>query len=86
MPRVFFSALLWLALISRGHASDGTAVKFSITGEKLQIEYTCREVDWERTVFVALKSGAEPGSAVVPFPSLLRGRPSSCPSKPTGES
>ncbi len=53
--------------MSTALASQDPFMKFSIAQEKLQIDYGSREVDWERTVFVALQSGSEPGSAVIPF-------------------
>ena len=59
--------------MSNGLANDGATVRFSITGEKLQIDYSCRDVDWERTVFVALKTGSETGSAVIPFGESFEG-------------
>ncbi len=60
-------ALAWIALMSTAHGSEDPVVKFSIAREKLQIEYNCREVDWERTVFLALQTDSEMGSAVIPF-------------------
>ena len=54
--------------------SDGTTVKFSIARDKLQIEYSCPGgVDWERTVFFALQTKTEAGSAVVPFSETFEG-------------
>ncbi len=71
MARSYLWALVWLGLMSSASASELPVVRFSIAQEKLQIEYSCREVEWERTVFIALQTGAEMGSAVgsavVPF-------------------
>ncbi len=54
-------------------AQDGPTLKFSIQGEKLQIDYSSRDQDWERTIFLALKTGSEAGSAVVPFGESYEG-------------
>ena len=54
--------------------SDGATVGFSIAQGKLQIEYRCpKGGDGERTVFLALQTRMEAGSAVVPFSETLEG-------------
>jgi glycosidase len=54
--------------------SDGATAKFSIARDKLQIEYSCPSgCDWERTVFLALQTTTEAGSAVVPFSETFEG-------------
>jgi len=67
MLRFLLWASTWLGLMSAAFAGDGPVVKFSIAQEKLQIEYRCHEADGERTVFVALQTSTEAGSAVLPF-------------------
>ncbi len=67
MARIFLCALASLGLMSTALASDDPVVKFSIEEEKLEIDYRGGEVDWERTVFVALRTGSGLGSAVIPF-------------------
>jgi glycosidase len=60
--------------MSSAFGSNGAAIKFSIAQDKLQIEYNCPgSVDWERTVFLALQTKAEAGSAVVPFSEAFEG-------------
>ena len=67
MARLFLGALTWLGLMSTALAGEDARVKLSIAHEKLQIEYRCREVEPERTVFLALHTGSKIGSAVLPF-------------------
>ncbi len=67
MLRIFLWASIWLGLMSAAFAGDGPIVKFSLAQEKLQIEYRSHHADEERTVFVALQTGTEAGSAVLPF-------------------
>ena len=67
MLRFFLWAFIWLGLMTAAFAVDAPDVKFSIAQETLQIEYRSDEVDWERTVFVALRTGSGLGSAVIPF-------------------
>ncbi len=70
--RVLCAPLLF-GMMSPLLAQDGPSLKFSIHGEKLQIDYSSRDQDWERTVFLALKTGSETGSAVVPFGETFEG-------------
>ncbi|HEY3664104.1 MAG TPA: alpha-amylase family glycosyl hydrolase, partial [Chthoniobacterales bacterium] len=67
MARTLLWPFVWLGLMSTARASEVPVVRFSIAHENLQINYSWREVDWERTVFIALQTGTEMGSAVVPF-------------------
>ena len=67
MLRFLLWAFIWLGLMTAAFAVDAPVVKFSIAQEELQIEYRSDEVDWERTVFVALRTGSGLGSAVIPF-------------------
>jgi hypothetical protein len=54
--------------------SDGAILKFSITQDKLRVEYHCPSGgEGERTVFLALQTKAEAGSAVVPFSETFEG-------------
>jgi glycosidase len=54
--------------------SDEATLDFSIAQDKLQIAYSCPgQGDWKRTVFLALQTVAEPGSAVVPFSEAFEG-------------
>jgi glycosidase len=54
--------------------SDGTTLNFSIAQDKLRVEYHCPNGgDGERTVFLALQTRVEPGSAVVPFGETFEG-------------
>ena len=54
--------------------SDGAILKFSIAQDKLQLEYSCPSGgDGERTVFLALQTKTEAGSAVVPFSETFEG-------------
>ncbi|HXA10026.1 MAG TPA: alpha-amylase family glycosyl hydrolase [Chthoniobacterales bacterium] len=54
-------------------ASGNTVVRFAIAEEMLQIDYSCDDIDRERTVFVALKTDSGSGSAVVPFGEYFEG-------------
>jgi glycosidase len=47
--------------------SDGARADFSISSRHLRIEYQCGETPAPRTLFIALRSGAGLGSAVLPF-------------------
>ncbi|MEO5719613.1 MAG: alpha-amylase family glycosyl hydrolase [Chthoniobacterales bacterium] len=69
----FLCATLMLGMMSPLLANDGPTLKFSVMEKKLQIDYSCRDLDWERTVFLALKSGPETGSAVIPFGESFEG-------------
>ena len=54
--------------------SDGATLKFSIAQDRLQVDYRCPSGgDGERTVFLALQTKAEAGSAVVPFSETFEG-------------
>ena len=54
--------------------SDGAILKFSIAQDKLQVEYRCPSGgEGERTVFLALQTRAEAGSAVLPFSETFEG-------------
>src|SRR6476659_1149671 len=75
LRRFFLCILLIFAFISCVLAGAETSAKFSIVRDKLQIDYQCSGVDWERTVFIALKTGTELGSAVVPFAESFEGSP-----------
>ncbi|MEP7248921.1 MAG: alpha-amylase family glycosyl hydrolase [Spartobacteria bacterium] len=67
MVRCFLCALAALNLMSNAFASDEPVVKFSLEREKLRIDYRGGDVAWERTVFLALRTGSGLGSAVLPF-------------------
>src|SRR3954468_20243333 len=73
MRRLLFCAMAALGLIPAARAGEAPTVKFSIIEQQLQIEYSCREVDWERSVFVALQNDSEMGSAVIPFSENFEG-------------
>src|SRR4051795_7699074 len=66
MCPLLLCAMAALGLIPAALGSEAPAVKFSILEQQLQIEYSCCEVDWERSVFVALQDDSEMGSAVIP--------------------
>ena len=54
--------------------SDGATLKFSIAQDRLQVDYSCPSGgDGERTVFLALQTKADAGSAVVPFSETFDG-------------
>ncbi|HEX3817087.1 MAG TPA: hypothetical protein VHW03_02230, partial [Chthoniobacterales bacterium] len=53
--------------------SDGASIDFSISRDRLLIDYRCGEVRGPRTLFVAVRSGLAAGSAVVPFSENFEG-------------
>jgi len=53
--------------------SDGATIAISKSGADLIIEYRCQLTDWDRTVFVAVGSHNEIGSAVIPFSEKFEG-------------
>jgi hypothetical protein len=73
MRGLLVCAMAALGLIPAAWAGDAPVVKFSVAEKQLQIEYSCREVDWERSVFVALQNDSEMGSAVIPFSENFEG-------------
>ncbi|HEY5037289.1 MAG TPA: alpha-amylase family glycosyl hydrolase [Chthoniobacterales bacterium] len=60
-------------MISSVLGSDGASIDFSISRDRLLIDYRCGEVRGARTIFVAVRSGSAVGSAVVPFSENFEG-------------
>lgn len=73
MARFFLCAMAWLGLMSTVFAADDPVVKFSIAHEQFEIEFQSVTLAPGTTLFLALRTGNEPGSAVVPFGENFEG-------------
>ncbi len=73
MARFFLCALAWLGVMSNMFAADDPFVKFSVAHEQLEIEFQSVTPVPGTTLFLALRAGNEPGSAVVPFGETFEG-------------
>src|SRR5437773_6435358 len=73
MARFFLCALAWFGVMSSLFAADDPFVKFSVTHEQLEIELQTVTLVPGTTLFLALRAGNEPGSAVVPFGENFEG-------------
>src|SRR4051812_45132850 len=73
MARFFAGGLAWIALVSSVCAVENPAVKFSVAHEQLEIEFQQPTFGAATTLFFALRTGSELGSAVVPFAENFEG-------------
>lgn len=73
MAQFFPGGLVWFALVSSVFAVDNPAVKFSVSHEQLEIEFNQPTFGPGTTLFFALRTGNELGSAVVPFAENFEG-------------
>ena len=73
MARFCYCALLCLGLMSSMFAADDSIVKFSVAHEQLEIEFQGVDLSPGTTLFLVLRAGDEPGSAVVPFGENFEG-------------
>jgi glycosidase len=60
-------------LISPILGSDGALVDFFVATDHLQIKYRCAKVRNEHTLFIALRTSSDAGSAVLPFSENFEG-------------
>ena len=73
MARFFAGGLVWIALVSSVFAVENPAVKFSVANEQLEIEFQQPTFGDGTTLFFALRTANELGSAVVPFAENFEG-------------
>ncbi|MEO6970130.1 MAG: alpha-amylase family glycosyl hydrolase, partial [Chthoniobacterales bacterium] len=59
--------------MSAAFVSEGSGVQFSVAQERLTVKLSGTDLGPGRTLFVALRAGPEPGSAVIPFGENFEG-------------
>lgn len=59
--------------MSAAFVSEGSGVQFSVAQEWLAVKLSGSDLGPGRTLFVALRAGSEPGSAVIPFGENFEG-------------